>query len=252
MTSILKAVILAGGSGARMSPETKSVPKPMLPVFADGCLKPIIQVNFEMLFKSGIRNFVIVIGKNDIIRKHFAIDKIFQEQVEAKGNKKLSSQLQSFYSMVRASNIRFATQVGRGTGDTLLKIHGLLGDDFVIAASDSLIDGLPKIGSNTVLVIKTNDPSRFSTVKVVEGTIKKIGVGSKKQIGAYGLLPYMRFDRSIIEALHTTKPRSDGLHIHDAISTLIKKKKVHVVEVNEYHNLNDAESYMKYLTRASL
>jgi UTP--glucose-1-phosphate uridylyltransferase len=65
---ITKAIIPAGGLGTRFLPATKIMPKEMLPIFD----KPAIQYVVEEGIKSGIKNFVIVTGKNkNIIEDHF-------------------------------------------------------------------------------------------------------------------------------------------------------------------------------------
>ena len=65
---ITKAIIPAGGLGTRFLPATKVMPKEMIPLFD----KPAIQYVVEEGINSGIKNFVIITGKNkDIIEDHF-------------------------------------------------------------------------------------------------------------------------------------------------------------------------------------
>ena len=65
---IKKAVIPVAGQGTRLLPITRTQPKEMLPVFSSSrngelLLKPIIQLIFEQLFTSGIRDFCFIVGK---------------------------------------------------------------------------------------------------------------------------------------------------------------------------------------------
>lgn len=64
----MKAVILAGGKGTRLAEETKLYPKPM--VLIGG--KPIIWHILKILFRNGIKDFIICIGyKGKVIENYF-------------------------------------------------------------------------------------------------------------------------------------------------------------------------------------
>lgn len=56
MIKVTKAVIPVAGFGTRFLPQTKAMPKEMLPVVD----KPIIQIIVEQLVKAGITNIVLV------------------------------------------------------------------------------------------------------------------------------------------------------------------------------------------------
>ena len=60
MQKITKAVIAAAGFGTRFLPQTKAMPKEMLPLID----KPIIQYVVEELVSVGIEDIVIVTGQN--------------------------------------------------------------------------------------------------------------------------------------------------------------------------------------------
>ena len=66
--TITKAVIAAAGFGTRFLPQTKAMPKEMLPLVD----KPIIQYVVEELVEAGIRDIIIVTGYNKrSIEDHF-------------------------------------------------------------------------------------------------------------------------------------------------------------------------------------
>src|SRR6266480_4774342 len=77
MKKIRKAVIPAAGFGTRFLPQTKAMPKEMLPVVD----KPIIQYIVDELVDAGIEDIVIVTGYHKrTIEDHF--DKPSMELIE--------------------------------------------------------------------------------------------------------------------------------------------------------------------------
>ena len=64
----MKVVILAGGSGTRLSEYTKSIPKPMIKI-GD---KPILVHIMKLYAKYGFKEFIIALGyKGNLIKKYF-------------------------------------------------------------------------------------------------------------------------------------------------------------------------------------
>jgi len=65
---VTKAIVPVAGTGSRFLPSSRSVPKEMLPVLE----KPALQYAVEEGVRSGIKNFVMVTGKNrEMIQSHF-------------------------------------------------------------------------------------------------------------------------------------------------------------------------------------
>ena len=72
MTKVTKAVIAAAGFGTRFLPQTKAMPKEMLPIID----KPVIQYIVEDLVAAGVTDIIIVGSANKrAIEDHFDVTK---------------------------------------------------------------------------------------------------------------------------------------------------------------------------------
>ncbi len=136
---VRKAVIAAAGFGTRFLPQTKAMPKEMLPLVD----KPIIQQIVEELVEAGITDIMIVTGYHKrTIEDHFdhtSADLI--ANLEQAGKKEL---LEATSRISGLANFAYIRQKGPyGTGTPLLSAAHLIGsepfiytfaDDFVMAS----------------------------------------------------------------------------------------------------------------------
>ncbi|TNL01027.1 sugar phosphate nucleotidyltransferase, partial [Fructilactobacillus sanfranciscensis] len=82
MKKVTKAIIPAAGLGTRFLPETKSVPKEMLPIVDT----PTIQYIVEEAKASGITDLAIVTGSGKgSIEDHFSSNYLLEQNLERKG-----------------------------------------------------------------------------------------------------------------------------------------------------------------------
>lgn len=140
---ITKAVIPAAGFGTRFLPQTKAMPKEMLPIVD----KPIIQYIVEELVDVGIKDIILVTGYHKrTIEDHFdnpSLDLI--ENLKMGGPKK-KHLLDQVYAIAEMANFYYVRQKGPyGNGTPLMNVREIIGDEpFIYTWSDDFIHAKPK------------------------------------------------------------------------------------------------------------
>jgi len=245
---IKKAVVTAAGLGTRLLPHTKEIPKEMLPIFCKTSrgifLKPAIQLIFEQLYDSGIREFCFITGRGKrVIEDHFTPDRAFIEYLKSKGKRLAAEELQDFYAKIDDSIIVWVNQSEpRGFGDAVRLSEAFVGDEnFILAAGDNymlskrnmhikkLINTHLKMKNHSTLsVFKVDDPRRFGVVIgksitpeliKVEKTVEK----PKEFISDLALISLHTFHPVIFDALKKIKPGyANEYQLTDAIQKLIE------------------------------
>ncbi|PIZ62847.1 UTP--glucose-1-phosphate uridylyltransferase [Candidatus Saccharibacteria bacterium CG_4_10_14_0_2_um_filter_52_9] len=137
---VTKAIIAAAGFGTRFLPQTKAMPKEMLPLVD----KPIIQVIVEELVGAGITDIVIVTGYHKrTIEDHFDhIGADLKNNLEEAGKKEL---LEATERISGLANFAYLRQKGPyGTGTPLLNAAHLIGDEsFIYTFADDFVAAKP-------------------------------------------------------------------------------------------------------------
>ncbi len=142
MQKITKAVIAAAGFGTRFLPQTKAMPKEMLPLID----KPIIQYVVEELVSVGIEDIVIVTGQNKrSLEDHF--DKPNEDLIAnlKAGGKSKSGYIEMLNAIGNMANFVYIRQKGPyGNGTPLLNAEHIIGNEpFIFTFSDDFIRATP-------------------------------------------------------------------------------------------------------------
>jgi UTP--glucose-1-phosphate uridylyltransferase len=138
--TVRKAVIAAAGFGTRFLPQTKAMPKEMLPIVD----KPIIQYVVEELVGAGVQDIVLVTGYHKrTIEDHF--DKIsadLEANLKQGGKDDLLEQTRHITDL---ANFAYVRQKGiYGNATPILNASHLIGDEpFIYAYADDLFTGTP-------------------------------------------------------------------------------------------------------------
>lgn len=264
---ISKVVIPAAGFGTRFLPQTKAMPKEMLPLVD----KPVIQYVVEEAVNSGIENIVIVTGSNKrAIEDHFdEPDANLVKNLIAGGKKEVLEELRKISKMANFIYIRQKGPYGNGTPILSAEpvVDGepfavLWGDEFIYSNPPRLQQMIPvyeKYGGIVISGVKIenkNDLNRYgiADIDLVEKNIYKIKAIIEKPSpeeapsniathGAYILPP------EIFTALKKLNPGKGGeIWLVDAINNL-KEQGVPLyavlIENSKYYDTGNKLEYMK-------
>ncbi len=166
MSKIRKAVVPAAGFGTRFLPQTKAMPKEMLPIVD----KPVIQYVVEELVDAGITDIILVTGYHKrTIEDHFdAANLDLIENLRMGGDKKLHllEEVEKISSMANFVYIRQKGPYGNGT--PLLNVRHLIGDEpFIYTWSDDFIMAKPSRFRQMINVYEKYKCSVLGSVKAV-------------------------------------------------------------------------------------
>jgi UTP--glucose-1-phosphate uridylyltransferase len=161
-SKVTKAVIAAAGFGTRFLPQTKAMPKEMLPLVD----KPIIQQIVEELCGAGITDIVIVTGYHKrTIEDHFDhMSADLRSNLEKGGKEKL---LESTSGISGLANFAYIRQKGPyGTGTPLLNAAHLIGDEpFVYTFADDFVSAEPSRFAQMLSVYEEKGSSVITAVR---------------------------------------------------------------------------------------
>jgi len=174
---VRKAVIAAAGFGTRFLPQTKAMPKEMLPVVD----KPIIQIIVEELVDAGIEDIVIVTGYHKrSIEDHFdRMSAGLRASLKRDGKLEL---LEATKQISELANFAYIRQKGPyGNATPLLNAEHLLGDEpFIYTWGDDFVQSQPsrfkqiiaareKMGGSVLTCIPAQSEIDYSRYAFVDG-----------------------------------------------------------------------------------
>jgi UTP--glucose-1-phosphate uridylyltransferase len=266
-----KAVIAAAGFGTRFLPQTKAMPKEMLPLVD----KPIIQHVVEELVSVGIKDIIIVTGQaKRAIEDHFdspTEDLIVNLRL---GGPKKEPLLKMVQDVSQMANFVYVRQKGPyGNGTPLMNVAHLIGDEpFIYTWSDDFIDATPsrfqqlidvyKKYQGSVLAgiqaTKDGDYSRYGfaagtevedgiidTTAIVEKPGKENAPSDLATVSGFLLTPDV-FD--YLRKAQEQMGETDELYYNDALKLMLQDgKKVYAAKIKDgrYYDAGDKLEYMK-------
>lgn len=179
-TKITKALIPAAGFGTRFLPQTKAMPKEMMPLVD----KPIIQRVVEELVEVGIETIVIVTGWNKrSIEDHFDNNFELEQNLESSGK---LAELEMVRKISDMAEFVYLRQKGKeGNATPILNAKHIMRDDpFLVFWGDEFIDAEPSRAAQLINAYKRYSSPIVSGVKITEDDgYKKYGVVGGQKVG---------------------------------------------------------------------
>lgn len=144
------AVIPVAGFGTRFLPQTKAMPKEMLPLVD----KPIVQWVVEMAVKGGITDIVFVTGWHKrAIEDHFDHHPELDNKLQGSGK---LAELEKVRKIEGLANFMFVRQgEARGNGDAILSAEHITRDEpFIVFWGDEFIEADPPVAAQLIQAYK--------------------------------------------------------------------------------------------------
>ncbi|MBG9443569.1 UTP--glucose-1-phosphate uridylyltransferase GalU [Cytobacillus firmus] len=267
---VRKAVIPAAGLGTRLLPLTKALPKEMLPIID----KPTIQYIIEEAVESGIKDIIIVTGKEKkAIEDHFDSSFLLEETLSKKGK---LEELREIRKISQLANIHYIRQSEpNGLGHAIWCARKFIGNEpFAVLLGDTLVEEkksclkdmmeLYDKCQNSIIGIKCVDKTdvhKYGIVDVekengpvynIQSLIEK---PSQEQapsnlaiFGRYILTP------KIFNLLENQEPGvGNEIQLTDAISALLKYEPVYAHVFNgKSYDIGDKLGYLKTIIEFAL
>lgn len=172
-----KAIIAAAGFGTRFLPQTKAMPKEMLPIID----KPVIQYIVEDLVEAGVKDIIIVGSANKrAIEDHFDVpNEDMLVNLRAGGPKK-AHYIDELMALSDLANFVYLRQKGPyGNATPLANARHLIGDEpFFYVFADDIIAARPNVYRQ---LIEQHETLQASILTCLE-------VKSDKEYASYGIL----------------------------------------------------------------
>lgn len=268
-----KAIICAAGLGTRFLPQTKAMPKEMLPIID----KPVIQLIVEEVVAAGVTDIIIVTGSTKrAIEDHFDRSDELETELREKGKNEKADQIKSIAEL---ANFIYLRQKGspKGNARPILNAQHLIDDDepfFVFFPDDFFRSTVPravqlkeayeKTGSSVISLVEVNrkdadkygmvalgnklNDSIFELAELVEKPGEEDTPSSFATVSGFLLTP------GIFPLLAEEKTDKNGeITLSENLNRLLQTEKVYgkVIE-GTWHDAGDPLKYLKAVVDVAL
>ena len=212
---IKKGIILAGGTGSRLSPLTKVINKQLLPLYD----KPLIFYPLSILMLSGIRDILIITNPNEDIN--------FKKILGNGSNFGIKIQ---YLAQQKPNGLPAAFIIGEKFINKQ-SVALILGDNFFYG--QGFTKRLKqktriKIGS-TIFTYKVNNPQDYGIVEIRNNKILNIKEKPKNSKSDLAITGLYFFDKNVVDFSKKLKPsKRKELEIVDLIKKYLKIRKLTV------------------------
>lgn len=269
---ITKAIIPAAGLGTRFLPQTKAMPKEMLPVID----KPIIQYVVEEAVAAGITDIIIVTGAHKrSIEDHFDHQYELESKLDRDGKNAIADQLRGIADMANFVYIRQKPSFS-GNGTPILNAAHLINDEpFLVMWADEIFTGAKPRAVQLVEAYEQLQAPVISLIPMEADRIKNYGAPAISQelengivkidhlvekpksgtepshfasIGGYILTP------DIIKLLEAEQPDATGeVYLSAAIDKLARQGDVYgKILQGTWHDTGNKQKYLECIVDMAL
>lgn len=217
----MKGVILAGGRGTRLRPLTHITNKSLLPVYN----KPMILYPLETLRNSGVRDILIVCGKDhsghfmDFLGSgsEFGVNVSYAIQDNAGG---------------MAQALQLAEDFADGGKVVVINGDNIFESDFSEDVSDFFKDN--KKGAK-IFLKEVKDPHRFGVAEIKGDKVVSVCEKPEKPKSNYAIVGFYIYDDTVFKKIKKLKPSKRGeLEITDLNNIYMKENKLFYSILNGY------------------
>ncbi len=241
---VRKAVIPAAGLGTRLLPNTKSIPKEMLPLVD----KPVIQYIVEEAVAAGVEQILIITNRGKTsIEDYFDYAPDLEERLIADGKKKDARIVHDVADM--ADVVFMRQKETKGLGHAVWRARSFVGDEpFAVLLGDDIMLGKKPVLKQLVDAAEANSCSavaihevpdelivKYSSVKLEEklsDRVFRISDMNEKptlieKFSSYAILGRYVLTPSIFDILEKTAPgRNNEIQLTDGMKELVRHEKM--------------------------
>ena len=245
----MKGIILAGGSGTRLYPITKSVCKQLLPIYD----KPMIYYPLSVLMLAGIRDILIISTPKDLPQfkdmfydgSCLGLNFTYKEQISPNGLAE---------AFIIGEQFIDNDDVCLMLGDNIFYGHGLAE---ILKKS---ADDVKTIGGATIFGYYVKDPERYGVVEFDRnGNVLSLEEKPKKPQSHYAVTGLYFYDNDVIRVAKNIKPSGRGeLEITEVNKDYLKRRNIRVqllgrgfawLDTGTHESLLDAGEFIATIER---
>ena len=268
-----KAIIAAAGLGTRFLPQTKAMPKEMLPIID----RPVIQLIVEEAVAAGVTDIIIVTGSTKrAIEDHFDRSDELEKELREKGKDDKADEIEKIANL---ANFIYVRQKGapKGNARPVLNARHMINDDepfFVFFADDffrsevpravQMLEAYEKTGKSIITLIEVDpkdadkygmaatgeqvDEHTFQITELVEKPGQENTPSNYASVGGYLLTP------DILPIIQQEKVDKNGeITLADSINQLAQEDQVYGRFVQGvWHDTGDQFKYIKAVIDVAL
>ena len=238
---VRKAIIPAAGLGTRLLPNTKSIPKEMLPLVD----KPVIQYIVEEAVAAGIEEILIITNRGkSAIENYFDYAPDLEEPHDARIVREVADMADVFFLRQKET---------KGLGHAVWRAKSFVGDEpFAILLGDDIMLSETPVLKQLVTAAETNECSavavrqvpdelivKYSSVKLEEKLSDRVYRISdmnekptlREKLSDYAILGRYVLTPAIFDILeHTAPGRNNEIQLTDGMKELCHREKMCAVD----------------------